>query len=259
MLVKKHVSSSPKRPPRSRKENFSPVRFSKTFPTSVVALTTDVSVDFALAKSLPQFSSRQQAYLRQHAKLSVKGVFSIKQIHGRRVVIATKKKYLYQSAIPRADAVITQDVNIPIAVRTADCLPIFIYDPKHRAIATIHAGWRSTKKGIAEATLKLMRKKFGTRAKDLQVAFGPALRSCCYEVGAEFLRYFPQDVICDRGRLFFDLMAANKRQLVRLGVRSARIDLCRTCTFCQAGYASYRRDGEQATRMLSVMMLKGEK
>mgnify|MGYP003773041827 FL=1 len=216
-------------------------------------------MDFALSKSAPQFSPRQRKYLERHTQLSLEKVFNIQQVHGRRVVLATRRSYQAQTKIPQADAVVTQEVGVPIAVRTADCLPIFFCDTRHHVIAVVHAGWRSTRKRIAEATLQLMREKFGTRAKDLKVVFGPALRSCCYEVGKEFLRYFPQEVSHRNGRLFFDLVAANKRQLIALGVRPSGIVDRRKCTFCQPGYASYRRDAEQSTRMLSVMMLKDEK
>lgn|GEM_PF-504657 len=259
MSAKKQASRFPKRSLRSKKENFSPTFFCKIFPPSVAALTTDVSVDFALAHSTPLLTAYQQAYLKRHTQLSVKKVFNIKQIHGRRVILATSLKYRNQKRIPLADAVIARDVHVPIAVRTADCLPIFVYDPRQHAIAVIHAGWRSTQKRIAAATLSLMKKRFGTRVQDVRVALGPALRSCCYEVGKEFIHYFPQDVVRRQGKLFFDLVAANKRQLTTLGVKPSHLRDSRACTVCQRGFASYRKDGEKATRMLSLMVLKAEK
>lgn len=216
-------------------------------------------MDFSLACSAPRLKARHRRYLKRYLPQSLTRVFNIQQIHGRRVILATRRSYQVPTKMPKADAVITQEIGVPIAVRTADCLPIFFYDPCHHVIAVVHAGWRSTHKRIAEATLKLMREKFDTYANDLKVVFGPALRSCCYEVSKEFLRYFPQEVSRRNGRLFFDLAAANKRQLIALGVRPSGIVDRRKCTFCQPGYASYRRDAEQATRMLSVMMLKDEK
>ncbi|MCX5680737.1 MAG: peptidoglycan editing factor PgeF, partial [Candidatus Omnitrophica bacterium] len=192
-------------------------------------------------------------------QLSCSKVFNIRQVHGKGIIIATGEKYKEDNSIPQTDAIITKDPDVPIAVRTADCLPIFIFDPKQNVIAIVHAGWRSTQKRIGESVLKKMKTKFKTRAQDVKVAFGPALCLCCYEVTEEFLEYFPKEVKNQNGKLYLDLSLANKRQLLAAGVLSKNIFDCKVCTFCGKNYFSYRKDKEKAGRMLSVMMLKNHK
>jgi hypothetical protein len=233
--------------------------FSRFFKGPVKAFTTDASMDFSIFKSAPFLDAAQRDFLKREAQLLLLKVVNIRQVHGKGVLVATVSKYKNDDTIPQADAVITKDLDVPIAVRTADCIPIFIFDPKQKAIGIVHAGWRSSQKRIAEATLKKMKEKFKTRPQDVKVVFGPALQSCCYEVTEEFLGYFPKEIKKEKGKLYLDLGLANRRQLIGAGVASRNIFDCKTCTFCGKNYFSYRKHKEKAGRMLSFMMLKSHK
>lgn len=230
--------------------------FSRFFGAGVKAFTTDASMDFSIFKSAPFLSAIQRGFLKCEAQLTLSKVVNIRQVHGKSIIVATAEKYKKDDSIPQADAIITKEVDVPIAVRTADCLPIFIFDPKQKVIGIVHAGWRSSQKRIAEATLKKMKEKFKTRPEDVKVAFGPSLNSCCYEVTEEFLDYFPKAIKRQNGKLYLDLNLANRQQLVAVGVSPRNIFDCKTCTFCGKNYFSYRKGKEKAGRMLSVIMLK---
>ena len=222
----------------------------------ILAFTTDASMDFSLSTSAPFLSSSQRALLNQQVQLSCSKVFNIRQVHGNKIVVATAKLYKESNAIIQADGIVTKERDVPIAIRTADCLPVFMYDPKQKVIGITHAGWRSTKKRIVQETLKKMKSKFKTRLQDVRVVFGPGLRFCCYEVTEEFLKIFPKETKRRDGKLYFDLALANKHQLLSLGVLSKNFFDAKTCTFCAKRCFSHRRDQERSGRMLSVMMLK---
>ena len=223
----------------------------------ILAFTTDASIDFALSSSAPFLSFAQRDLFKDQSQSSWSKVFNIRQVHGNKIVIATAKLYKESNAIVQADGIVTQDADVPIAVRTADCLPAFMYDPKQKVVAITHAGWRSTHKRIVEGTLKKMKSKFKTRPQDVKIAFGPGLRSCCYVVTDEFLKYFPQETKRQGDHLVFDLALANRRQLLSAGVLARNIFDAKMCTFCTQKCYSHRRDQERAGRMLSVIMLKG--
>lgn len=113
------------------------------------------------------------------------------QVHGSqaRYIQETDKgkgALSYDTAIPDTDALITRERNLALAVFTADCLSVFLYDRKTPSIGLVHAGWRSTRDNIVGGTLKLMQEKFNTDLKDLSVGFGAVIRSCCYEVKRGF-------------------------------------------------------------------------
>ena len=163
----------------------------------------------------------------------------------------------YDRAIADTDALITDRRNLPLAVFTADCLSIFLYDSLTPAIGLIHAGWRSTKENIAACVIQLMQKQFNTRPESLQVGFGPAIRSCCYEVTSELNDFFPYNLIKRDNRYYLDLIQINKNELLDLGVKENNILDPQICTSCRnKEFFSYRKEGNTCGRTMSVIMLK---
>ena len=185
-----------------------------------------------------------------------------KQVHASYVSYATEAHkgsgaLTYDNAIENTDAFITDKPGVPLAIFTADCLSVFLYDPNTRSIGLAHAGWRSTRENIIGKTVNLMQKEFGLQPLDLQVSFGPGIRGCCYEVDDDFSGYFPSTVIRKDGRLYLDLAATNKKQAVACGVKAENIFDPTLCTFCKADdFFSFRKEGQACGRMMSVIMLK---
>ena len=184
-----------------------------------------------------------------------------KQTHSGNVQYVTelnkgKGALTYDDAIADTDAFITDRKGVPIAIFTADCLPVFLYDPYKLEIGLVHAGWRSTKNDIAFTTIKLMQKQFGTNPQDLLVAFGPAIRSCSFEVEEDFKKFFPKDIQERDGKIYMDLAGANKKQLLRAGVKTENIFDQRVCTSCNIqNFYSFRVEKDSSGRMISVTML----
>lgn len=185
-----------------------------------------------------------------------------KQAHGNsaRVVARADRgngAFDYATALDETDALISRERGVPIAVFTADCLSVFIYDAKTHACAVVHAGWRSTATGILSNTLGLMRDEFGCRREDLLLAFGPSICKGCYEVGEEFRGVFPKSVSWRNGKFYFDLSGENLSQALIYGIPRDNISICGKCNFCDSeNFFSYRREGPACGRNMSVMMLK---
>ena len=155
------------------------------------------------------------------------------------------------------DALITRDQGIFVGVKTADCVPILIADPVHRAVAAVHAGWRGTLAGIAATTVTRMGEKFSSQPEDLVVAIGPSIGVCCFEVGPEVAVEFG-GIFPERGDLLqktsLDLREANLRQLLGAGVCASRIDTDPPCTCCGgAEFYSWRRDRIAGQRMFAAI------
>ncbi len=111
-------------------------------------------------------------------------------------------------AVAETDALVTNTPGVYLCVTVADCVPILIHDPEHRAVAAVHAGWRGSAAGILSLALKLMRSAFGTRPGDLRAYVGPAAGGCCYEVGPDVAERFPPKYLADhQGSLRLDLKA----------------------------------------------------
>jgi hypothetical protein len=191
-----------------------------------------------------------------------RSIVCAKQVHASQVRLVNKNDagrgaLSYDTAIPDTDSLVTNEKNLPLAVFTADCLSVFLYDSQRNCIGLIHAGWRSTKENILSKALEMMKNEFNTLAKDVYAGFGPAIRNCCYEVKDEFKDIFPSDLIDRNGSLFLDLVKINKRQLLDCGLKEANIFDSGICTSCHnEDCFSFRKEKGSCGRMMSVMMLK---
>ncbi|MCC6273806.1 MAG: peptidoglycan editing factor PgeF [Deltaproteobacteria bacterium] len=165
--------------------------------------------------------------------------FEMKQVHGDGIVVLREARDVAKHAGNEADAVICARWAVPIAVRTADCVPVFVAHPR-RVIAVVHAGWRGTVAGILEKTLVKMRDAFGLDLSEAALAVGPAIGPECYEVGEDVAAAFRgrgdsaflKEV--GNGKFLLDLKAANVAQARRLGVAAENLELRPECTRCEA-------------------------
>ncbi|HNW40037.1 MAG TPA: polyphenol oxidase family protein, partial [Candidatus Omnitrophota bacterium] len=151
--------------------------------------------------------------------IDYQSLITAKQVHGNNVEYVTGENkgrgaLDYESSVLDTDGFITDQPGVPMAILTADCLSVFIYDPRRPAIGILHAGWRSTEKNIAQAGVSRMQEKFASLPKDLLVGFGPSIRSCCFEVEKDFKSNFPFGLIKREGRVFMDIALINRSQLV---------------------------------------------
>ncbi len=196
---------------------------------------------------------------------------TVRQVHGATVhEVSDGQSVTVESKAPlHGDGLVTRQPGLVLGVLTADCVPILMADTRTRAVAALHAGWRGTLAGIVSEGLGMMSARFGSRSQDLVAAIGPAIRSCCFEVGDEvrtaFEEEFPyaSELFSSRhqpshGRSHLDLQEANRRQLLNLGFAAEQIATVEECTACsrlgdRRKYFSYRAEGGRTGRMLSVI------
>jgi len=174
-----------------------------------------------------------------------------KQIHSDQVLLVAEP-----GSFGPGDALICAKPGVSVAIRTADCLPVVIVDSRTRAVAAVHAGWRGVVASIVPKAMDAMQREFGSRAEDLEFAIGPGIGPCCFEVGPEvavqFEVFFPERSDLG-GRTKVDLPETITRQLRRNGVTASQISSSGLCTCCNPElFESYRRDREQAGRMVAV-------
>jgi YfiH family protein len=171
---------------------------------------------------------------------------TLKQIHSDRCVDAAGR----HGVLGEGDALFENTPGVVVGVKTADCVPVLLVDERNRAVAAVHAGWRGSAQEIASKAVGAMKDRFGTRPEDLHAAIGPAISSCCFEVGPEVAAQFGKNV---PGKTKLDLIAINRGQLLAAGLAEDRIYSADLCTFCMDEFHSFRRDREKAGRMLSVV------
>ncbi len=117
-----------------------------------------------------------------------KNIFFVNQVHSSKFFFIEKNFKLKKKKI-EADAIITEQKKIPIAVLTADCVPILLYDKRRNMVAAIHAGWRGAYKGIIKKVINFMFSK-GCKKDSIIAAIGPCIKQKNYNVGKDFMKKF---------------------------------------------------------------------
>ena len=177
------------------------------------------------------------------------------------------------------DALVTDRPGVLIAVKTADCAPILLWDGRRGAAGAVHAGWRGTALKAPAHAVAAMAEAFGSRPEDIVAVIGPAIGPCCYRVGPDVVAAFsdafgagrfvsttrelgagegeftspqhaggPGEVSSSAIPRYLDLQEANRQSLVEAGLRPNQIHAVRLCTACNPRlFFSHRRDGAGRT------------
>ncbi|MCP5061115.1 MAG: peptidoglycan editing factor PgeF [Ignavibacteriae bacterium] len=157
------------------------------------------------------------------------------------------------------DAIITSTPNIGLAISTADCNNIFIYDKSKKVIAAVHSGWKGTEIKILKKTLNKLKDNYNSDPKDLIVYAGPAISKENYEVGEEVAAKFDKKYVEKKNnssKYFLDLKNANLDMVLDFGVPESNIQFSQMCSFETEKLQSYRREGENSGRALGVIALQ---
>lgn len=191
------------------------------------------------------FSTNVDCRFVENAKLLVNpsDVVSCKQIHSDVVKIVDDS--MRGTEIPDCDALVTNCRKLPLMIRTADCVPVVVYDPCRRVVANIHAGRVGAQKMIVRKTVGLMQSEFGSVPSDLIVAVGPHICGKCYEVDDACAKEFGEQYIVgysSNQKPLIDIAKACEDQLVNIGVDSKNIHYSDICTAESPEWPSWRRD-----------------
>ena len=191
----------------------------------------------------------------QSLKISSENIAYTDQIHSSNVAIISQP-----GIYPETDALITSDENVFLAIQTADCFPVFLFDPANRIVAAVHCGWRGVLEGIIENTISEMRSQFDVKDYNLLVAIGPGLQKSCFEIREDlymrvdnaFLGIHP-----DPQKRFLDLRKMIIFRLLNLGVARKAIFASNLCTKCSENmFYSFRRDGNRSGRMMGIIGMR---
>lgn len=190
-----------------------------------------------------------------------------KQVHEADVRIVTAcdaGKGLQSERDYTADALITDEPNLPLVVFSADCGILLLYDEVHRAVGAVHAGWRGCAAGIVETAVRAMTRAYGTDPGQLLAAIGPCIGQCCFETDGDVpdamraaLGTDAEAYLKKRGpKWHVDLEGLNRQWLLRSGVLPDHIDLCGQCTACNPGlFWSHRKMGDARGAQIAMIAL----
>lgn len=167
-----------------------------------------------------------------------------------------------ESAIADCDALMTDQKGVMLGVLTADCVPVLLYDPKRKAVAAVHAGWKGTKAQIVAKTVEKMQEVYGSHPADLLAGIAPSIGKCCYEVDKEVVQHF-FDVVdgyeTKGEKYMLDLPFINRKQLLDAGLKDEHIEMSGICTACVSDrFFSYRKEQGCSGRFMSLIGISPE-
>ena len=190
--------------------------------------------------------------------------FQLEELALPRQVHSDNVLWMHEAGRPEAtDAVITDQPGLPVCVKTADCIPVLLYDTRQRIVAAVHAGWRGTVSRIVQKTVRQMHP---FDPKDLHAIIGPGISLQQFEVGDEvyeafFAAGFPMERIARRfpssngeGAWHIDLWDANCFLLQELGVDDIFVE--GTCTRTSEDFYSARRETINTGRNYNGIVIK---
>ena len=208
--------------------------------------------DFSTSVGEDHFREDTENFLKELGVQS-KDVYYMNQTHSDHVAVIDKERgedYFGYRIIADTDAMITDKKNVVLVTRISDCTPVLLYDPLKGAMASIHAGWRSTVQKLPAKALSAMGEHYGTNPKDVLAFIGPCIGRKSFQVGKEVSALwreafsFADDVILpdDDAHDFIDLKKTNARMLREAGVLAKNIEIDAADTLIDSRYHSYRRD-----------------
>ena len=195
-------------------------------------------------------------------QLDLDNFVCLEQVHGANIVRVgesdmEKGVRSNSDALKGTDASLTNILGVVLAVRSADCAPIYFLDIRKKAIGMAHVGWRGASEKLPSKMIQAFRRQFLSKPEDLVIGFGPMIRSCCYEVGAEFRDVFGSYVFKRDASYIFDLPGWITEDLKSEGIGIEQIYDSQFCTSCMNDeFPSYRKEGAKVRHMWSVLTLK---
>ena len=217
---------------------------------------------YPLAPGIEAFTTRRDAVLPYP-------VIQGHQVHGTEVAIISRPG-ITREELEGYDAFITDLPGVAIGVRTADCVPILLYDPRNRVIAAIHSGWKGTVQKVAAKTIGILETRFKTAPEDLLAVIGPSIGPESFQVGEEVVTYF-KDAGFPLSRIWsfhgtgdgspmsgghhIDLWQANRWILHECGLRDENIRNPEIDTYTDPSFYSARREGIACGRNINAIKI----
>lgn len=207
----------------------------------------------------PKIVSQNVCDLKLAAGVHDGRIVTMRQVHGDHIVEVADKKL---KEAGEADGMITREPDIFLGVLTADCVPILFVAPKARLVAAVHAGWRGTLAGIAEKAVRRFQSEYKVAPEELEVAFGPSIGPCCYEVKDDVIKPLMKtwgslttpSIRVEDGKSFANLRRLNRDIVRAAGVPGKQLFQVGPCTACAGDdFFSYRRARGETGRQMSFI------
>jgi len=190
--------------------------------------------------------------------IKTKRVVLAKQIHSDKIKVVTEKQAgsgIIKPSIKGADGLMTNQKNLFLCIKTADCIPIFLYDPCKEVIAALHSGRIGTEKNIVGKAIKKMKRKYDCKPGNIQAELGPAICGKNYQVDKQTFDNFVHKTGIEQTFPNLDLKKVIIANLFDAGIPEDNIKNHDICTKTNADYFSYRENNTKQRQISIIGMI----
>jgi len=234
------------------------------FPKIIFGFSTKIGLKrqhpyfFNMSLSVQDFREnvlQNRKYFFKRLGLSDSTVATQKQVHGDHVTFIDEGINCGES-----DAMITDKPNLGLAISSADCPAIFLFDIKQKVIAAVHSGWRGTEKKILLKVLTKLVQDFNSKPNNIAAYIAPSISQKHYEVGEEVASLFDEKYSIKKNpKYHLALQKINHDLMLKFGLLKKNIQVSSLCSYEMNDLLhSYRRDGEISGRAFGVIAMKNK-
>ncbi len=221
------------------------------------------NIDFRFGGKKEVEKTRQK--ISQALSIDLKNLCEMDQVHGSkiRVLDSQSTRILDNKMIKATDGLITDRPNVFLMIKTADCFPVLLFDPKQKVVAVVHVGWRGAMGKIFFNAILRMINQFRCQVKDILVGVGPGIDSCCFQhknpVQNKLAEWQPYIKNLKNGFKSLNLLNFIEDQLIEAGIKKQNIEAMGLCTSCEPRFFSHfhsLQTGENEGRFSTIIGLR---
>ncbi|HOP64800.1 MAG TPA: polyphenol oxidase family protein [Spirochaetota bacterium] len=200
------------------------------------------STDYSASRG--EIRKEEKSLLEKITGINSRNIVMLEQVHGDSIIHVVSEPSADQVAVAEADGLITAIRGVCLVIRTADCLPVFIYDPVQNVLGAVHSGWKGTLLDISGRCVEDMVRIYGSKPENINAFIFPSIGPASYEVNNDVAKYFPDETEERDGRLFVNLWLRVERSLIKEGLDKSRIFNPQICNRINHGEFYSHRHGD---------------
>lgn len=165
----------------------------------------------------------EKSILEKITGIDSRNIIMLEQVHGDSIIHVVSEPSEDQVAVAEADGLITALPGICLVIRTADCVPVFMYDPVEKVLGAVHSGWKGTLLDISGRCVNDIVRIYGSKPENMYAFILPSIGPEFYEVNNDVAKFFPDETEERDGKLFVNLWQRVEKSLKKEGIDESRI------------------------------------
>ncbi|MCP4134928.1 MAG: peptidoglycan editing factor PgeF [bacterium] len=226
------------------KENKNIFTIATPYPELTLGIVARFGNDINYSRELPPIRNDEKNLLQSLTRLEEKDILFLNQVHEDTIMTLNSPPETSEIYVGDADAVITAVPGLCLVIRTADCVPVFVYDTAGKILGAAHSGWKGTMLEITRKMVVKMNREFGSEYNNMRVFIFPSIGPESYEVSHDVARYFKNDAVPRGEKFMLNLWQNIENSLIKEGIPEENIYNPKICNLANKERFFSHRHGD---------------